>query len=42
MVPTVTIFGGISETGKEEILNTSKGKKRISKSNQTKRSEFGP
>lgn len=34
MVSTVIMFGGIRETGKEEILNILEGKKRISKSNQ--------
>lgn len=41
MVSTVIMFGGISETGKEEILYISKAKKKISKLNQTNRSEFG-
>lgn len=40
MVSTVIMFGGIRERGKEEILNISKGKKRISKSNQTNGSEI--
>lgn len=35
MASTVVMFGGKRETGKEEILNILKGKKRISKSNQT-------